>query len=255
MASACHYHPNAKGTAKCAECGQFICDKCRLRGKDGSCASCFDIQARGGAEDGRARRVMCTNHPGTPTDTKCKQCRKAHCVACLNTAGACFRCAMSTTKSPTGPLKARGTTKLEPPKQPNKLMAFGPKKLGGAVAGIAIVCVLGYGLTHRSSDEPGLPAFMGASGVSIVGPMRGVPLRGPQIIKLDVRSKEAVEKVEINIDGKYWDLWDKGRTPPYESEWPTGIFKNGNHEVVAIVSYRGGRRKAADKQHFQTKNR
>ena len=103
-------------------------------------------------------------------------------------------------------------------------------------------------------EEPPPKPFMGASGVTITSPTGG-QLHGMQMVKLDVRSKEAVEKVEINIDGKYWDKWEKGRKPPYATEWPTGIFKNGSHEIVAIVYYRGGRRMAADKKNFFVKNR
>ena len=253
MASACHYHPDAKGTGKCTKCRQFICDKCRLRGKDGLCSACFDIVARGGA-DARAR-TMCINHAGVPTDTYCKQCRKPHCVACLNGARACFRCAMSKTRTPTGPLKARGTTKLELPSPKKRITTLPPKALAGSAVGLVIVGLLGFGMLTRAPEEPALPAFMGPSGVTITQPARGTRLTGPQLIKLDIRSKQAIEKVEVTIDGKYWDKWEKGRKPPYETEWPTGIFKNGTHEVVAVVHYRGGRRMAADKRHFTTVNR
>jgi hypothetical protein len=134
-------------------------------------------------------------------------------------------------------------------------VAIPPKVLGGGLAAIALVGILGYGLANRKGGggDDATP-FMGKSDIKIVAPAAGV-LKGPQVIKVKIASREAVDKVELTIDGKYWEKWTEPAKSTLESDWPTGIFKNGTHEVVATVKYRGGRRMAADKKKFTTRNR
>jgi hypothetical protein len=228
-----------------------ICDACRLRGTTERCMTCQAEFSKGGSDATRAKRTMCTNHEGTPTDTTCKQCRKPHCVACLNGASLCFRCAMAGPRQQTGPLKARGTGPLKVERK----QAIPPKVLGGGLAAVVLLGIVGYGLTHRQGGGSDDPPFLGKSGVTIVAPAAGGALKGPQVIKLKVASHEAVEKVELTIDGKYWEKWAAPEKGTLESDWPTGIFKNGPHEVLVTAKYRGGRRMAADKKKFTTKNR
>lgn len=251
----CAYHPDARGTATCPTCQKFICDRCRLNGNSQRCGTCQSVWSKGGTDDARTKRTMCLNHAATPTDMFCKSCRKPHCVACLNGAKQCFRCAMSASKSPTGSLKAAGTTKLEPPKERRRLN-LPPRTLATVGGGLALVAVVGLALAghHGGGQDGDEKPFLGTSGVSITSPS-GKVLHGPQVIKLDVRSRQAVEKVNLTIDGKYWDKWPKDEGGnKFESDWPTGVFKNGTHEVIATVYYRGGRRMAADKKRFVTRN-
>ncbi|MDB5098745.1 MAG: hypothetical protein JWM80_3166 [Cyanobacteria bacterium RYN_339] len=250
----CNYHPDSRGTANCLSCHHNICDRCRLNGTAERCMTCQSVFSKGGQDDGRSKRTMCINHEGTPTDTKCKQCRKPHCIACLNSANMCFRCAMAGPRQPTGTLKAKGTAPLKATKQGLSLPAISPKILGGGLAAVALVGLLGYGLANRKGGGEDAP-FMGKSGIEIVAPAAGGVLKGSQVIKVKVKSKEAVEKVEITIDGKYWEKWTAPEKANLESDWPTGVFKNGPHEIVATVKYRGGRRMAADKRKVSTRNR
>jgi hypothetical protein len=250
MAGACHYHPEKKGTASCPQCHMSICDTCRLRGTTERCMTCQAVFSKGGSDATRAKRTMCTNHDSTPTDTNCKQCRKPHCVACLNGASLCFRCAMAGPRQQTGTLKARGTAPLQAPKQ-----KIPPKLIGGGLAAIALVGILGYGIANRKAGGGEDAPFMGKSGIEIVAPAAGGLVKGAQVIKLKVTSKEAVEKVELTIDGKYWEKWSNLEKGTLQSDWPTSIFKNGSHEIVATVKYRGGRRMAADKRKVSVRNR
>lgn len=250
MAS-CAYHSEARATGKCPQCQQQICDRCRLNGNSIRCGTCQSEHAKGGAEDTRAKRVMCTNHASTPCDTKCTACRKPHCSACLNGAQMCFRCATSANRRGTAPLKPQGTGKLELPKEKKLSPQARNAAIGGAVV-VAVGCLLVFG---RGSAPPPEPPYMGPTGVAIVGPMAAGPLHGPQVIKLDVRAAQAMQKIEVTIDGKYWERWAAGKHAPFQTDWPTGIFKNGSHEVVAVVTYRGGRRMVADKKRFVVQNR
>lgn len=245
----CYYHPEAKGTATCPECRMQICDRCRLRGNGERCQNCQSELSKGGKEDSRPKRTMCLNHEGTPTDTTCKQCRKPHCVACLNGAQLCFRCAMAGPRQQTGQLKARGTTKLEAPK--SKI----PPKAWAAGGGVLLVLLIGGALMMRGPSEADEGPFLGKSGVQIVSPSNKRTLSGNQVIKIKVASAEAVDKVEVTIDGKYWEKYKDLEKATLSSDWPTGIFPNGSHDVLVKVTYRGGRRMAADKRRFKVRNK
>ena len=60
-----------------------------------------------------------------------------------------------------------------------------------------------------------------------------------------------VERVELTVDGKYWD---KLKKPPFESDWPTSLLTDGNHTIVAKAVYKDKRAVSA-KRVVRTRNR
>ena len=163
----CYYHPDARGSATCPDCRMNICDKCRLNGNGTRCMSCQSEINKGGKEDTRAKRTMCTNHEGVPTDTNCKQCRKPHCAACLNGASLCFRCGMAGPRPQTEQAsRPRAPRRSRPPRAAWPRCC--PKVLGGGLAAIVVVGLVGYALANRKGgggdeDSP----FMGKSGLQL----------------------------------------------------------------------------------------
>jgi hypothetical protein len=122
-----------------------------------------------------------------------------------------------------------------------------PKKGGGgmpkgAIAGgvVALLLVAGGGywfMTKGSAAGDEGAEAAGPTKVSISAPKAG-KVKGAQVIKLKVASPDDLDHVELTIDGKYWG---KFKEAPFESDWPTGIFKNGKHKVVAKAIYKGGK--------------
>ncbi|MOA58290.1 hypothetical protein D3C78_1826630 [compost metagenome] len=86
--------------------------------------------------------------------------------------------------------------------------------------------------------------------VAIVAPSANQPLRGPQVIKLQVATAKDLERVEITVDGKYWD---KLKAPPFESDWPTSLLKNGPHTIEAKAIYKN-KKAVTDKRVVRTRN-
>jgi hypothetical protein len=71
--------------------------------------------------------------------------------------------------------------------------------------------------------------------VAIISPSHKDRLTGGQNIKLKVSSAPDIARVELTIDGKYWDRF---KAPPFDSPWPTSLFANGHHVIVAKAIYR-----------------
>lgn len=267
----CHYHPEKRGSANCPTCKHHICDNCRMRGTSERCMTCHSDHSRGGAEGTRAKREMCQNHPDVPSDMRCVRCRKIHCPACLNGATKCFRCALlpapgtEGAKKGTGKLKGAGTGKL-------KGGGTGPLRKGQPFwmthrfkqgAGGVLVLVVGFfalktvapmaGLDIPGLGRPAKPKpYAGPAKIEIVGPAAGRPLRGNQVLKFKVAAQDHLERVEVTVDGKYWE---RLKAPPFESDWPTQIFKNGSHVVMAKAVYKGGKKVATAQRKFKTANK
>lgn len=196
------------------------------------------------------QREICTNHPGTPATEKCTRCRKPHCPACLNSAKMCFRCALlppagEGAKRGTGKLKARGTGALKKPKA-SLLDKPGIKQ---GLSGLSLVLVLagvwwGGGPDFYGLNKHALPPYTGPGAVAITSPKSGTTLKGTQRIKIQVGAPQHLEKLELTVDGKYWQRFT---APPFETEWETQIFKRGTHVLVAKAYYRGGKRVVVSK--------
>ena len=266
----CHYHPDARGSANCKTCKQHICDKCRMRGTEDRCMTCQNTHARGGTDATRAKREMCTNHPDSPSDMRCVRCRKIHCPACLNGATKCFRCALLPPpgeKQGTGKLKGGGTGKLKgggtgmlrTPGGPKfwqtarfKQAAGGVLVLVGCLGALKVVAPMAGlnipGFATRAKPKP----YAGPAKIEIVGPAGGGALSGNQVLKFKVAAQDHLERVEVTVDGKYWE---RLKAPPFQSDWPTQIFKNGQHTVMAKAVYKGGKKIATAQRRFKTKNK
>jgi hypothetical protein len=159
---------------------------------------------------------------------------------------------MAGPRQQTGQLKARGTTKLEAPK--TGLAKVPPKAWAAGGTVLAIALVGGLLMMKGPSDAEDGP-FMGKSGVQIMGPSNKRVLSGNQVIKIKVASVDAVERVDVTIDGKYWEKYKELEKATLSSDWPTSLFENGSHDVLVKVTYRGGRRMAADKRRYKVQNR
>jgi Bacterial Ig domain len=268
----CYYHPDKRGTASCPTCNQRICDRCRLQGNSLRCGTCQSNFQKGGEDPGGKReRVQCANHAGVPTDTRCVTCRKPYCAACLNGASKCFNCALAAPKPAASPGKrGKGAATKKDGKGTGKLAAKGAGKAkgkpnlpwpairsrgahfvyGGVLAGLLVA-----GLVAMLLLKPGKPPkpykVTGPMKVAIVGPSDTRPLSGPQVIKLQVASPNEIERVELTVDGKYWD---KLKQPPFQSDWPTSLLTNGKHTIVAKAVYKDKRAVSA-KRVVRTLNR
>lgn len=251
----CYYHPEKRGTASCPTCNQRICDNCRLRGNTLRCGTCQSNFQKGGEDPSKRPRVQCTNHTGVPTDTKCVTCRKPYCAACLNGANKCFNCALAQPKeeapkrrkgAPPGKPPARGAGKPRGParKQEPPWIAIGSGLAVALAIGLVVVLLM------KPSKPPAPYKVTGPMKVAIVAPATTGSLRGPQVIKLQVASPGELTHVEITVDGKYWD---KIKKPPFQSDWPTSLLKNGNHTIVAKAVYKDKRAVSA-KRVVRTRN-
>jgi hypothetical protein len=261
----CTYHPEKKGTATCPTCSQPICDMCRLQGNSLRCGTCQSNYQKGGEQPGGKRdRVQCHNHQGVPTDQRCVTCRKPYCAACLNGASKCFNCALAepvaaprnsrpaskgapAKKGTTGKQPAKGTGKLK--KGKGKAKADVPWPVIGGVAGLVLAVGLAAMLMKPKPVKPYV--VKGPMKVAIVAPAAGRSLSGPQVIKLKVTSPGDIEKVELTVDGKYWD---KLKAPPFQSDWPTSLLPNGSHTIAAKAIYKN-KKSVSDKRVVRTFNR
>jgi hypothetical protein len=244
----CTYHPDKKGTAQCPTCTQPICDRCRLQGNSLRCGTCQSNFQKGGNEPGKPQRVQCTNHQGVPCDQRCVTCRKPYCAACLNGQSKCFNCALAApapapAKGPrpsSGAPPRKGTTGKLQPKGTGKLKKKGAKQdlpwpLIGGAAGVVVVGLIVVGAVMMKPKPTKPYVVKGPMQVAITAPATGRAVSGPQVIKLKVASSADIERVELTVDGKYWD---KIKAPPFQSDWPTSLLANGNHTIVAKAIYK-----------------
>lgn len=231
--------------------------------------TCQSAHAKGGADGQRAKREMCQNHPDVPADMRCVRCRKIHCPACLNGATKCFRCALLPEKNAqgTGQLKKGGTGKLKGGgtgmlRQPAglpfyrthafKQVAGGVLVLAGCLGALKVVAPMaGLDLPFFGKKVAARP-YAGPARIEIVSPGAGKALTGNQVLKFRLAAADQVERVEVTVDGKYWE---RIKAAPYESEWQTQIFRNGSHTVMAKAVYRGGKKVATAQRRYKTKNR
>lgn len=252
----CAYHPEVRASASCPTCHNHICDRCRMNGAGDRCQTCQSNHARG-SESSRLKREMCTNHADVPADQRCIRCKKVHCPACLNGAKKCFRCALLPDKPATGKLKSKGTGKLKGGgtallKLPGGLTPAALKQ-GAAGVAVAVVLVLGVktAMPYLKKAPPPAP-YNGPAKVEIVSPSHKKTLTGNQVITMKVTAADKLEKLELTIDGKHWERLKKG---PFVSDWPTQIFKNGNHKLVVRATYKGGKKVATATRNYKTKNK
>lgn len=218
------------------------------------CGACQTKFSKGSGDD----RSRCDNHKDIPTDTKCIGCRKHFCAACLNSQKKCFMCAMKPAPEPVDPKKrSRGTGSLKGGAKTGKLKKPQPearefplKLVAGVGAGVLVVA-LGFGAMTFFKKPPAPEAYQGPASVAIVAPGSGQTIRGGTFIKLKVGSPQEVDRVEVTIDGKYWERF---RKPPFSTHWPTSLFKNGDHTIQAKVFYRGGAKTAVAKKQVRTWN-
>lgn len=241
-----------------------------MRGTPDRCMTCHSSHARGGAEGSRPKREMCQNHADVPSDMRCSRCRKIHCPACLNGAGRCFRCALLPARGEgggtgklkgggTGKLKGGGTGKLRKPGQAPfyrthrfKQVLGGTLVLVGCLVALKTVAPLsGLTIPGFSLGAKAKP-YAGATKIEIVGPAAGRALTGSHLLKFKVAAADHVDRVEVTVDGKYWE---RLKAPPFESEWITQNFPNGQHTVMARAVYRGGKKVAVAQQRYRTANR
>lgn len=256
----CAYHPDKRGTGTCPECNSHICDRCRLNGTSQRCGECQKKFSKGSGSDERSR---CENHKDIPSDTKCVGCRKFFCAACLNGQRKCFNCAMKPPDPPPSPkgrsgaARSRGTAPLKGGAKTGKLKKPQPKKqeipiklIAGVGAGLLVI-VVGLGAASKLKKPPPPTAYNGPAQIAILAPAHNATIRGGTYITLKVQSPREVEKIEVTIDGKYWDRF---KQPPFQTHWPTSLFKNGNHTIQAKVIYRGGVKSAFAKRQVKTWN-
>jgi len=310
----CFYHPDKKSTFVCPDCGEDVCDTCRLEGGLQRCGNCATngpppdgSRVRKGGDGGNEQagyadgggeggEITCTNHPFIAADMQCLNCLQAYCMTCLPDGQICADCRKNPAafaaeqstyvppdysedlgyayedlgdmdfaagyasqpaeeterrprrapgsgggkKAPSGGKKgAPAAKKGLPPKKgakgrsPVGLIAAGVGALL-LVAGGAFFAMGGMDMVGGGGKPP--EGFTGQAKVQITAPT-SVKVSGNQVIQLKVGSADLIEKVEIHVDGKYWD---KFKGPPFKSDWPTSLLKNGNHEITAIAAYKNG---------------
>ncbi len=239
-----------------------------MRGTSDRCMTCHSVHAKGGAEAGRPKREFCLNHPDSPSDMRCVRCRKIHCPACLNGATKCFRCALLPERGEkgtgqlkgggTGKLKGGGTGHLRRAKVPFYRTHGFKQVAGGVVVLVGCFFALKTVAPMAGLNIPGFgrraPAkvYAGPAKIEFVSPAAGRSLTGNQLIKFKLAAADQVERVEVTVDGKYWE---RLKAPPFQSEWQTQIFKNGQHTVMAKAVYKGGKKVATTQRRFKTTNR
>jgi hypothetical protein len=312
----CYYHPQTKAKSICPDCGEDICDVCRLEGGLQRCGSCaqngpppggprvreeepaavaadpggygggYDAGPAPAAHDLMAmQEVMCSNHPGTTADMQCLNCLQAYCMDCLPGGTFCAACerdpegraAPQDDYHPTPTVDpgydpgldfAGGYADEAPPPRPKrppgaKKPPPGGAKKGGAPAakkggakgkkaagpplgliagGVGALLLVGAGAWFMLSG-PAESDFTGPTKVSITGP-KATTVKGLQNITLQVASPEEITKVEVRVDGKYWE---KFSAPPFTTEWQSSLVKNGKHTIEAVAEYKNGA-KVTDKK-------
>ena len=155
-------------------------------------------------------------------------------------------------KKPAGAAGAAGAKKGAPA---GKKGAKGKKAAGptialiaGGVGALALVGGLAWFFLSPGGDTEG--GAMGPAKVSITGPKSAGPLKGLQVITLNVASPTEIQKVEVTVDGKYWQ---KFKAPPFKTDWPSSLVKNGKHTIEATAEYKNGT-KVSDKKTVTVKN-
>jgi hypothetical protein len=161
----------------------------------------------------------------------------------------------------TGALPRQGTGKLGGltaalPTLPDtrKLPAWAQAGLG-AVAVLVVVGLgaWGYGAYKAATTPPPPPPpYTGPVGVSFLQPRHQAKVTGNVWIKLDVKAPNQIDHVVLTVDGKHWERFLK---PPFATEWPSQITKNGRHVIEARVVYRGKKRVARARSVVFTRNR
>jgi len=88
----------------------------------------------------------------------------------------------------------------------------------------------------KHKPRPMVKVYTGKASVAFQSPKSGAVVRGNVKIRLRVSPVEHVEYVEIKIDGKPWAILKRA---PFDSEWPTAIFKSGAHRLTVRAVFRG----------------
>ena len=225
----CHYHPDKKGTGKCPECKRFICDRCRINGTDLRCATCQSAFKKGNSGGRRSSRVYCLQHKDTVAEKRCPGCKRPYCFACVNSAGYCQRCVKKRLS-----VREGGQRRLTLGERLQEFVGQPLVQLGFAfVVVLGLVFVVWSG-KHR--QPPVVKVYRGKASVAFQSPKPGAVARGNVKIGLRVTPVEQVEYVEIKIDGKPWTILKRA---PFDSEWPTAIFRPGAHRLTARAVFRG----------------
>lgn len=125
--STCYYHPQSKAKFNCPDCGEDVCDVCRIDGGMARCGNCLvngppprgprqpEPVGGGGGYDDRAGyadsydeapgggtpaahdmsamlEVRCANHSDVTADMQCLNCLQAFCMACIPDGSVCAQC-------------------------------------------------------------------------------------------------------------------------------------------------------------------
>ncbi len=114
--------------------------------------------------------------------------------------------------------------------------------IAGGVGALALVGALGWFFMGGSGGSE--TSAMGPAKVSITAPKSAGPLKGLQLITLQVASADEIQKVEVRVDGKYWQKFSH---PPFKTEWQSSLVKNGKHTIEAVAEYKNGT-KVSDKK-------
>ena len=129
-------------------------------------------------------------------------------------------------------------------------------RAGLAAAGalvVVVVLLVGYVKVKAAlTPPPPPPPYTGVAKVAFSQPTGARPLSGNQVIKLSVAAPQHLSYVELSVDGKHWERFTR---PPFQTEWPTPIVKNGRHVLEAKAVYRGGKRVALARRVCVTRNR
>lgn len=120
--------------------------------------------------------------------------------------------------------------------------------IAGGVGALALVGGLAWFFMGGQGGETG--AAMGPAKVAITGPKSAGPLKGLQMITLQVASPDEIKTVEVRVDGKYWA---KFKAAPFKTEWQSSLVKNGKHSIEAVAEYKNGT-KVTDKKTVSVKN-
>ena len=116
--------------------------------------------------------------------------------------------------------------------------------IAGGVGALLLLAGAGWFFLAGPGASGGGDVAMGPTKVSITGPKGAGPFKGLQVITLQVASPDEIQKVEIRVDGKYWEKFTE---PPFKTDWPSSLVKNGKHTIEAIAEYKNGT-KVTDKK-------
>lgn len=148
-------------------------------------------------------------------------------------------------KAPAGAAKKGGApaTKKGPAAKGKKASGPPVALIAGGVGALVLVGALGWYFMGGGAGG-GDATAMGPAKVSITGPKSAGPLKGLQMITLQVASPDEIQKIEVRVDGRYWAKFTK---PPFKTEWQSSLVKNGKHTIEALAEYKNGT-KVADKK-------